>query len=74
MPSSVTVRPETSQRPSRQSRYRVEPEGSPGDPSVYTIVVPTGSRLDSFSSLRLAQEEAAVLNHEVPPRPDQLYA
>jgi hypothetical protein len=52
-------------------RFHVEADGGPGDPFVYTIVAPTGARLYSFSSLKLAQEEAAVLNHDVPPRPDQ---
>ena len=45
-------------------RYRVEPAGKSADPFVYTVVSPAGVRLYSFSSLREAQDEAAVLNAE----------
>jgi hypothetical protein len=67
MPSLASVRAETVRRPSRQQPcYQVEQEGRPGDPYVYTVVSPSGARLYSFSSLRIAQDEAAVLNEELP--------
>jgi hypothetical protein len=59
MPPLATVRVATIRRPSREPQYRIEQDGNAGDPYVYTVVSPTGARLYSFASLRLAQSEAA---------------
>src|SRR5262249_19158626 len=51
-------------RPVDARRYRGEPARKSADPFVYTVVSPAGVRLYSFSSIREAEEEAAVLNAE----------